>query len=113
MPNGLDVCLATDNGSISILNTKKGIFTMVTKAHESDITCMTINKFQNNKFELLTVSKDEKIKIWTQKFSCKLIINHRVQLLKNVKYLVETEYAKKKSYATALHNISKDTLAGK
>jgi len=33
MPNNCDVCLGTDNGSISILNTKKGIFTVVTKAH--------------------------------------------------------------------------------
>lgn len=44
MPNGCDVCLGTDNGSISILNTQKGVFTIVTKAHESDITCITINK---------------------------------------------------------------------
>lgn len=33
MPNLHDICLGTDNGSISILNTKKGIFNVVTKAH--------------------------------------------------------------------------------
>ena len=77
MPNNSDVCIATDNGSISILNTKKGIFTVVTKAHESDITCITINKLEGNEFELLTVSKDDKIKIWNEKFNCKLMINLR------------------------------------
>lgn len=91
MPNNSDVCLATDNGSISILNTKKGIFTVVTKAHESDIICITINRLENNGFEILTVSKDDKIKIWNEKFVCKLMINLRDELLKNVKYLVETE----------------------
>lgn len=44
MPNNTDVCLGTDNGSISILNVSKGIFTIVNKAHEADITCITINR---------------------------------------------------------------------
>lgn len=77
MLNQSDVCIGTDNGSISILNTKKGIFTVVTKAHESDIISITINTFDQNGFEILTVSKDDKIKVWNEKFNCKLMINLR------------------------------------
>jgi hypothetical protein len=109
MPNQTDVCLATANGSISILNTNKGIFTVVIKAHESDITCITINKLEGNSFEILTVAKDDKIKIWNEKFNCKLMINLREELFKNVHYLEEIE-DEKKNFSMGLQSMGKETI---
>ena len=43
MPNKMDICLGTDFGSISILNCEKGIFTVVNKAHETDIISIKVN----------------------------------------------------------------------
>ncbi len=45
-----DICLGTDHGSIAILNPQKGIFTIVNKAHEADITCITINKLTDSSY---------------------------------------------------------------
>jgi hypothetical protein len=42
-----DVCLGTDLGNISIMN-RNGIYTIVNKAHEGDITSIKIIKLQNS-----------------------------------------------------------------
>ncbi len=72
MPNRRDVLLGLYDGTFGILS-DRGVFHLKNQAHEKAIDLLSIKYLDKcvggeEKFEIISVGRDEKIKIWTSSF---------------------------------------------
>lgn len=81
LPNNKDILLGLHDGRFAILS-DRGAYQLQIQAHEKAIDSIRIkyedkNDSWNDNFEIVSVGRDEKIKIWTNCFEIKMMISFR------------------------------------
>lgn len=80
LPNRDDLLLAVGEGELAIFNARKGFWqSLGIRAHEKPIDHITTKELHTSEdsFDVITIGQDEKLKIWSSTFECKMMINFR------------------------------------